>query len=185
MLSNICCSALLAWISITFAQTDTVARLKERHDREDQFWARKNGLSANDIRAIRMLAGISDRSNGEVIKNIDANSLQQHNHILLVETGNGHCMRLHVFERTLTAFKEIWSLSEMPGRNWPIGEIGNLPGGGICRQGPRDPSGHATTDGRIVVEVPVLSHIGQRTLPVSTYSFRWDGSKYIPLDDDR
>jgi len=132
-----------------------------------------------------MIAGISDTTGGAVIKNIDANSLKQNNHILLVEAGGGHCMRLHVFEHTPTAFKEVWSLGAIPRWSWSITEAGKGSAEGICRQGPREPSAQATPDGRIVVEVPVLLDPSQRTMPVNTYSFNWDGNKYVLQDEDR
>ena len=174
---------LLAWTGIAFAQRPP--DLKALHDRDDQQWARKSGLSVNDVREIRILAGIADATDGAVIKHIDATSLKQRNHILFAEAGNGHCMRLHVFERTAGAFREVWSLSDMPGPDWPIGATASSSGRGICQQGPRSPSVHATSEGRIVLEVPILSDPFQRTVPAATFSFAWDGSKYIRLDDDR
>jgi hypothetical protein len=182
MLSKICGLGFATWIGISFAQMDN--RLKMQHDREDQFWAQRNGLRTDDIRAIRLLVGISDTTRGAGIKNVDATSLKERNHILFVEAGSGRRMRVHVFERTAQSFKEVWSLSEMPRHSWSAAETTNGSGQGICRQAPRDPSARATPDGRIVVEVPILFDPGQRTIPANTYSFGWDGKIYALLDKD-
>src|SRR5437899_7563273 len=100
MLSKICGLCFATWIGIGFAQMDSASRLKMQHDREDRFWAQRKGLRADDVRAIRLLVGISDTTRGAGIKNVDATSLTERNHILFVEAGNGHCMRVHVFKRT-------------------------------------------------------------------------------------
>jgi hypothetical protein len=179
--------ALLTAVGAADAQTDTAAgnSVKAQHDLEDQLWARKSGLSVGDVRAIRLIGGISDTTWGAGILNIDASSLKPRNHILFAEAGNGHCMRLHILERNASGFTEIWSLNEMPGPIWSHGKMANRPGAGICSQAPKAPHGHATPDGRIVLEVPILADPFLRTLPVSTYSFAWNGSKYEIVDDDR
>jgi hypothetical protein len=176
------CIALLAFAGVGFAQPDAGSFLKQRHDREDQSWALKNGLAVTDVRGMRILAGISDVTFSWII-NLDANSLKN-NHVLLVERA-GMCVKLHVFEHTPTDFREVWSISEMPGRTWIPNEIATGPGRGICSQAPRSPSTHATPDGRIVLEVPLLLDPWERTLPTSTYSFAWDGKKYALVDEGR
>ena len=180
--------AFLAFAGIAFAQTVATAHepfLKMLHDREDQSWARKSGLDATDVHEMRLAVGISDTSSSS-IANIDANSLGRNKHILLVEA-LGQCVRLHVLERTVSEFKEVWSSSgittnETPGRETVLSrEIETGRRQGFCSQAPRAASAHATADGRIVVEVPILFDLWEKTIPVYTYSFAWDGSKYVLL----
>ena len=182
--SIICSIALPTAIGAAYAQADSASIIKALRDLEDQQWARKSGLPVSDVRALRLMAGMSDASWGAVILNIDAVSLKSRNHILLAEAG-GHCMRLHILERNATGFTEIWSLNEMPGPIWPHGKTANRPGLGICSQAPKAPNAYVTPDGRIALEIPILSDPFLSTLPVSTYLFTWNGSKYELVDDDR
>ena len=159
----------------TFALLAAAAYAQSPRDREDQHWAQTSGLSVTDIQALRQIAGISDPAAGSRILNLDATSLKSRNHILFAEMGNGHCMRVHVFERTSTGFTEVWSLAEIPRHSWsPPNRAGN----GICSQSPKLPGARATPDGRIVVEVPTLSDPFVRTLPVNAYTFTWTGTRY-------
>ncbi|HTX34874.1 MAG TPA: hypothetical protein VME43_07630 [Bryobacteraceae bacterium] len=175
--------ALVALACVALAQSDARGFLKLRHDREDQSWALKSGLAVTDVRAMRVIAGISDDTFAWII-DLDAKSLRKNNHVLLVQRAN-LCVTLHVFEHTSADFKEVWSLSEMPSRTWIQNEIGTGPGHGICSQAPRAPTAHATPDGRIVLEVPFLLDPSERTLPTSTYSFAWDGKKYALVEEHR
>jgi len=178
------CLVLVAFACVAFAQTDDARSfLKLRHDREDQSWALKSGLAVTDVRGMRVMAAISDVTPAWIV-NLDANSLRKNNHVLLVE-GAGLCVRLHVFEHTPTDFREVWSIGEMPRRTWILNETATGPGRGICSEAPRAPRAHATPDGRIVLEVPLLLDPWERTLPTSTYSFAWDGKKYALVDEDR
>jgi hypothetical protein len=182
MMNKICGLALITCIATAFAQTYRVGS-KELHDLEDQRWARKSGLPASDIRAIRILAGLGDTIGGVII-NIDADSLKVRNHILLVEVHNGFCTRVHVLERGAAGFHEIWSLTDVPGRIWGVSESPSAPGRGICGQTGMSANAHGTPDGRIVVEVRVHSDPFQRIIPVDTYSFTWNGSKYELVDGE-
>ena len=165
-----------------FAQVNLTDRLKAQHDADDRKWAQKTGLPVSEVQAIRIAAGVSGLTNFSLIVNLDAISLKERNHILMVE---GPCIKLHVIEREANGFTEVWSLSELPHPAWKIGAAASGPGRGICAQAPRPPSAHATADGRIVLEVPLLFDPFERTLPVDTYSFTWDGHKYVPADSER
>jgi hypothetical protein len=172
---------LLACFSPAFAQVYSADGIKAQHEDEDRKWAQKTGLLVGEVRAIRIAAGISDDTKGSRISNIDAISLKRRNHILLVE---GPCVKLHVIERGGSGFTEVWSLSELPRPAWKSGPAATRPSRGICTQAPRPPSAHATVDGRIVLEVPILLDPFERTLPVDTYFFTWDGSKYVLADSE-
>jgi len=173
--------ALTAYAATLSAQQDREAYLKAHHDTEDQHWAAVTRMPKAEVRTIRMAAGITDVTDGSRISSLDAASLKQRNQLLLVE-GNGLCIRLHVLERNGSSFKEVWLLSGMRDRGWTIDEVSERPGPGICTTAPRPPTAHATPDGRIVVEVPTQSDAFQRSFPVTTYSFRWDGAKYVRQD---
>jgi hypothetical protein len=173
---------LLACLSPAFAQVYSADGIKAQHDAEDRKWAQKTDLPVSEVRAIRIAAGISDDAKGSRISNLDAISLKRRNHILLVE---GPCLKLHVIERGGNGFTEVWSLSELPNPAWKPGPAATHPGRGICMQAPRPPSAHATADGEIVLEVPILLDPFERTLPVDTYSFTWDGHKYVLADSER
>jgi hypothetical protein len=167
---------LLAFLSPVIAQVDSRDRVNGQHDIDDRKWAQKSGLPVSEVQAIRSAAGITHDTPGSRIMTIDAVSLKQRNHVLLVE---GPCVKLHVIERRSHGFAEVWSLSALPDPPWKPGARASRPGRGICPQAPRPPNAHATADGRIVLEVPILLDAFQRTLPADTYSFAWDGSRYV------
>jgi hypothetical protein len=173
---------LLAFLTPALAQVDSSDRAKGPHDLEDRKWAQKTGLPVSDVRAILVAAAISHDSIGSRITNIDAISLAQRHHILVVE---GPCVKLHVIERGADGFTEVWSLNRIPSPAWKPDLAANRPGRGICAQAPRPPSAHATADGRIVLEVPILQDAFVRTLPIDSYTFAWDGAKYVLMNDER
>ena len=150
--------------------------LKARHEKEDEHWAIANRIPKDDARAIRIAAGITDSAK-VMIANLDSNTLRQRGHILLVESIG--CIRLHVLKHDGKAFKEIWTLTGIQDRGWTIDAISDSPGPGICNNAPKPPSAHATPDGRIAVEIPSLTDPFQRSVPVTTHSFAWNGSKYV------
>lgn len=175
---------LFACVAPAFAQTDSAGLLKLRHQREDQTWARRSGLTEIEVRAIRIIAGIADSDSAQILS-LDANSLKQRNHILLTEIGNGHCMRVHVVERKANGFSEVWLLSDVPAHSWSFSDTSDRPGRGFCPAAAKSPGVHVTAQGAIVLEVPVLMDPFERSAPVSTYTFRWDGGKYLLADDSR
>ncbi len=158
----------------------------------DAVWASKSGLSIDDIRSLRAAIGIPDTPPGRALRPgervqavasrisaIDANSLKSNNHILVVESQP--CLVVHVFERGSSGLKEIWSLDRVPSPN----SLFNPKSQRICPQAPIPPSVHGTTDGRIVIEIPVLVDPFQRSIPPYVYSFTWDGNAYTLDTTDR
>ncbi|SPE26943.1 hypothetical protein SBA3_1330008 [Candidatus Sulfopaludibacter sp. SbA3] len=172
-----------AWVCVTFAQTtsDSDNFWKQKHSREDYSWSLKTGVPASDVREMRIAAGISDVTPNSVA-NIEVEPLKQRKQVLLVQS-NGGCIRLHVLERTSDHFAELWTNSEIPRQNPSIFDERKAPGQWICGHAPRGPSAHATEDGQIIVEVPVLLDISQRSLPVYTYKYAWNGRTYSLLDE--
>lgn len=156
------------------AQGDRTAQLKALHQRNDQAWAQKSGLPVSQVRALRMAIGIDDTTDGLEIVNLDAASLKPRNQILLVD---GFCLRVHVLESKGDGYREVWSLSEMPA-DWKAEAGIGPPGRRICPQAPELPSAHATADGRIVLDVPVMIDPFERTIPAYNFTFVWDGSTY-------
>jgi hypothetical protein len=173
---------LLTCVSPIFAQVDPSDRRKAQQDADDRKWAQKTGLPLTEVQAIRAAAGILP-TNFARIMNLDVTSLKERKHILLVE--GAPCIRLHVIKRGATGFTEVWSLGELPRPAWKIGAPANRSARGICPQAPRPASAHATPDGRIVLEVPILLDPFERTRPVETYTFTWDGGTYILADGER
>ncbi|HEV8482246.1 MAG TPA: hypothetical protein VGV87_01700 [Blastocatellia bacterium] len=115
---------------------------------EDSKWARKSGLTQEEIRKLRKLTGVEgDRAAG-YIDSIDTHSLSSHNQILLVTAGgNGHCLNLYVFARAAGGFRSIWAAEEK----------------GYCRESPDSPEAYVTPSGRIVVKIPVYDNRKQLT----------------------
>ncbi len=163
---------VLLCVGAAFAQHNSTDIMQAQHDREDQQWAHKSGLTVSEVRAIRIFAGITDSSNNYVIRNIDAESLKARHHILLVE---GACTRVHVLEPSGDSFREVWTLNAVPDRIWGVTENPKSPG--ICQKG-QSADAHGTPDGRIVLEVRVRNDPFQRSIPVDTYTFQWNGSQY-------
>ena len=102
---------LLTCASTLMAQAGTPEHFQAEHAREDEIWAKKTGLPASEVRAIRVAAGISDSTPVTHIDSIDADSLKQRNQILLVD---GICVSLHVLERRADGFHQVWLLSKLP-----------------------------------------------------------------------
>ena len=158
---------VLCTLSFSFGQSvESTANAKARNDTRDRHWAITTRLSLETIHQLRIIAGVSEDA---IIANLDRKNLSGRNHVLLVEvaSGKGYCLRLHVLQVLSESATQVWALSELPDNSE-----------GICRQGPVNPSAHATPDGRIIVDVPVYSEPFQRTLPIRTYTYAWDGGRY-------
>jgi hypothetical protein len=169
----------VVFAGVLFAQYDT----RSHRLRDDEKWAQKNEISAADVREMRIQVGILDSTVGAGILNVDAISLRHRRHVLLVEMGNGgHCMQLHVFERSDSGFRKIWSLTDTPETRWTVPGSATRQGRGICPKAPRRPEAYATADGRIVVDRPVMTDAFQRSIPVETYSFAWNGKEYALVE---
>ena len=69
-------------------------------------------------------------------------------------------MRVHVFARSRTGWKEVWALAD-----------------GICSKAPVSPRVQVI-GGKIVIEVPVMADPFIRTIPVNTYTYAWKRSTY-------
>jgi hypothetical protein len=168
---------LVASACVLLAQQDTRSNLISADER----WAWKNEIAAAGVREMRTLAGIHDDTAGAGILHLDAISLRHRGHSLLVEAGAGHCMRLHVFERTGSGIKKIWALAELPETGWTVPGSGRQ-GRGICSKAPKKPEAYATADGHIVLEVPVMTDAFQRSIPVESFVFAWNGKDYALIE---
>lgn len=80
--------------------------------------------------------------------------------------------------REAAGFIEVWSLDKKPVRYVPV-----VATQGICPQAPRLPTAYGTSDGRIVIEIPVMVDPLERTIPNEIYSFAWDGKTYRLQDE--
>ena len=171
---------ILMSLGCATAQDNRDDLVKTQHEHEDQQWAIRTGLPAGDVRAMRIAAGMSDTSRSRIV-DIDTHTLQHGKHILFVEAGP--CLKLHVLERGAKGLVEIWSLGELPESMNGAPSVKSQSQGGICPQATRPPRAHATTEGRIILEVPVLTDPFQRSLPPYTYVFAWNGGKYMFIDE--
>lgn len=168
---------LVAGAAPVLAQLDRAPNEEAELARQDQAWAQKSGLTVDDVHALRTAAGITHLwgPGGSRIANLDTTSLKDRHQILLVE---GFCLRVHVYERKGEGFAEVRAVTDIPDPDKSIAGPGNHPGRCIGIRAPIPPSAHATPDGKIVVEVPVLTELFVRPIPVSTYTFVWDGTTY-------
>ncbi len=174
------------YMAPVFGQINKQEILKKMQDSEDKSWAEKTRLPVTDIRSIREAAGVTDDTLGARILDLDMKSLSRQKHILFVDAPLGECMQVHVLERSGPGFREVWSLTDLPAHQFPEMKIvAHGAGRGICPQAPKVPSAHATSDGRIIVEIPILFDLSQRTFPPRILSFSWDGSKYVLNDDSQ
>src|SRR5215831_11673789 len=170
MLGKILVACLVTNIGPAFGQIDQrIEVVKLRHEREDQVLAHRNGLPPEVVRQARIAAGISDVTNAS-IETFDAKSFSQRHQILVVAVANTsrHCISVHVLKGKAGAFVEIWSLKRIPSSNKYV-DLSE----GICRQGPTNPSASATSDGNLVVRVPVVFDPSQRNAVELKYNYVW------------
>lgn len=115
------------------------------------------------------MSGVRDDEE-EYIDNLDTQNLKKLKHVLMVTTsGNGHCLRLIVFEREGETFQRLWSIDETPS------------GSGFCRASPKNPEAFATVDGQIVVRIPVFDYNKNIDKSTDIYTYVWTGKKYEHL----
>jgi hypothetical protein len=150
--------------------TDSVAEFKQklvaRHHDEDRLWADRTNLTPEQVRYLRLMSDVPDDEEA-YIDNLDTENLKKLNHVLLVTaSGNGHCLELTVFERERDEFQRVWSTDGTPS------------GAGFCRESPRDPEAFASTDGRIVVKIPIFDYNKRTDKSTDIYTYVWTGKKY-------
>ena len=166
---------MLGFVNLVLAQTisPTAVFMARQQEQSDKHWAIMTGLPLTQVREIRLAAGLPD-DGAERIQNLDTKTLSSRNQILLV--GGGSCLVLHVLQQNAHAYIQVWSLSDVP-RGIGNNEVAGA-GGKICGQGPARASAHVTSDGRIVVEIPVYDYPFQRAVVTRAYQYQWDGRAY-------
>jgi len=82
------------------------------HRANDQSWARRTGLSAKEIRKLRLADGIADDEPSDPLDTIDAKTLPRGRIVLVTAAGSGHCLTVNVFSRS--GFHRLLSVSETP-----------------------------------------------------------------------
>src|SRR6478672_8264643 len=80
------------------------------HRKNDQSWARRTGLSAQEIRKLRLADGIADDEPSNPLDTIDARTLPGGRILLVTAAGSGHCLTVNVFSRS--GFQRLLSVSE-------------------------------------------------------------------------
>src|SRR6476620_4085885 len=85
---------------------------KAFHRANDQEWARRTGLSPEEIRKLRLAAGIADDEPENRLDKIDAKTLRHGGILFVTASGSGHCLHVSVYLHHGRGFNEIWSASE-------------------------------------------------------------------------
>ncbi len=121
---------------ITGSRQPDVTDWRVFHRNNDEYWARwvtsttpgwdpvnhsKIGLSAADVRNIRLLAGIADDEPANPIVSFVGNHMQQGQYLLVTAKSAG-CLRAAVYSQGFRHFKEVWSSDSLAN------------GGEICQQ---------------------------------------------------
>ena len=140
------------------------------HHQDDVRWAKKTGLSPQQVRSLRAAADIDDDTEAARIDSLDTAALAFRKQVLLVTAaGNGHCLTLTVFSRLGQSFQKIWEADEIPGVS------------GFCHNGAysRDFNVRATKEGKIIVEVPKDTSGTEAFGGLKQLIYRWNGKTYV------
>jgi hypothetical protein len=86
---------------------------KAWHIRNDKDWG-KSRLNPNQVRELRLAAGIPDEFPGDPIRLVDASSLPGERILLVTSTEGGRCIKARVFSSKRGQFVEEWSAQELP-----------------------------------------------------------------------
>jgi hypothetical protein len=174
------CGIFLAVCAMAMAQSGRGVVFPMDPAHQDAIWAEKTGLLVGEVREMRIAAGIPDSAQNVRIDRIDAASLKQRNQILLVE---GVCGTLHVLERQMDGFREVWSLTKLPALpGWTGSSRATDSEQTVCLSRAKI---SVIADSRIVVEVPVVLDPFVRGAPASRFTFAWDGSEYKLVEEVR
>jgi hypothetical protein len=135
------------------------------HAEDDSRWAKRSGLSVADIRSLRELVGLSDRSSG-LIDNVDATTLAPY-HIVLFATyeGSARCVIVWLFSETEGGFRQLWSSPD-------AGDDLSFCADPDCRT----PLATAKPNRDVEIEIP--SKRGSRCIADSVALFKWTGTTY-------
>ena len=126
------------------AQSDSTFDWIAFHRANDQSWAQRTGLSATEIRKLRLAAGVADDEPSNPVDMIDARTLPGERILFVTAFGSGHCLHVKVFRHRGRGFEELWSESETPD------------GGGFCHPSIcSSASVSATRKNQVVVTVPI------------------------------
>src|ERR1043166_8571916 len=134
---------VVAGPSVFFGQDSSNFGWKVFHRANDREWSYKTGLPPEDIRRLRLAAGIDDDEELNPIDWIDAKTLGHERILLVTAAGSGHCLTVAVYEPHGRGFRKLWSEYAMPD------------GGGFCHPSLcRDARAWAAKKNQIMVSVP-------------------------------
>jgi hypothetical protein len=140
----------LADASALLGQDSSKFDAKAFHRANDREWSAKTGLPPEDIRRLRLAAGIEDDEELNPIDWIDAKTLGHERILLVTAVGSGHCLTVAVYEPHGRSFRKLWSEYAMPD------------GGGFCHPSLcRDAEARAAKKNRIIVSVPAQTEGAQ------------------------
>jgi hypothetical protein len=136
----------------------------EIHSKDDALWVRRSGLTLQEVRRLRHLAGVVDEST-DMIDNIDTSA--QHGLVVFAtHGGTAGCVVFRVFSRSNGDLKQLWSLEE-------AGDEANFCADPKCSI----PIVRLQKNLNIEVEIPSF-RIGHCAVH-SVGLFKWNGSGYI------
>ena len=136
--------SLSLWQPSAAAQGDSTFDWIGFHRANDQSWAQRTGLSAREIRELRLAAGVADDEPSNPVDMIDARTLPGERILFVTAVGSGHCLDVNVFQHRVRGFKLLWSESETPD------------GGGFCHPSVcGSATVSATRKNQVVVTVPI------------------------------
>jgi len=135
------------------------------HAEDDSKWAKRSGLSVGEIRKLRELAELPDRSSG-LIDNVDATTLAPY-HIVLFASyeGSARCVTVWLFSKTDGAFSKLWSSPD-------AGDDLSFCADPAC------PTPFAKAKPNRDVEIEIPSRHSARCNVDSVALFKWTGTTY-------
>jgi YD repeat-containing protein len=148
--------------SIGWGQSTELAKM---HAEDDATWASRAGLSKDETRKLRTLAGAGDESS-DFIDNVDAKTLAPYQLVLFATySGSARCVIFWLFSKVGDSYKEFW-------RSEQGGDELNFCADPKCNT----PIVKATPNRDIEVDIPSM-HKGKCVL--GSYGFlKWTGTAY-------
>lgn len=135
------------------------------HAEDDAAWAKRSELTVAEVRDLRKMAGVADRSS-ELIDDIDAKTLVPYNLILFATyAGSARCVSFWLFSKTGEGFQEFWKSGD-------IGDKLNICADPQCKL----PVVEAKPNRDLEVQIP--SHRKNGCVSDSFALLKWTGTSY-------
>lgn len=159
---------LVLGLTQSYSKGQDVEQWRKIHSEDDLKWAHSTHLAVQQVRQIRIAAGVKDDLEDGRIESLDLRGLASRKQVLLVTAaGNGHCLTITVLVKKDSTFENLWQVDEIPRLS------------GFCHNGvySRDFSVYAKS-GHIVVNVP-QDHSGNDLFGrIRKLIYTWNGHTY-------